>query len=175
MNRPLLQHAPGARGSEQRGRFTAAALWISTAARLGLAGVFIAAGLLKVVDPQSSVQAVRGYELLPRSLESAVGWGLPFAEIGLGLLLVAGVYTRLVALCSAALLMVFIAAVISAAVRGLTIDCGCFGGGGMVGVGQTRYGSEIVRDLGFLVLAGWLIWRPRSRLSLDRADLEEME
>jgi uncharacterized membrane protein YphA (DoxX/SURF4 family) len=154
-------------------RLEAMAPWASTVARLALAGIFLAAGMLKVVDPQSSVQAVRGYQLLPPSLELLVGWGLPFAEIALGLLLVAGVFTRVVALVSAGLLLVFTAAVVSAAARGLTIDCGCFGGGGAVAVSQTDYRTEIARDVGFLLLALWLVWQPRSRLSLEHPDLEE--
>jgi hypothetical protein len=65
-------------------------------------------------------------------------------------------------------LALLIAAVISVAARGLSIDCGCFGGGGPVPSGQTRYPSEIIRDVGLLLLAGWLIWRPQSRFCLDR-------
>jgi uncharacterized membrane protein YphA (DoxX/SURF4 family) len=144
------------------------AAWFSTAARLVLGGVFLVAGALKVIDPQSSVGAVRAYRLLPSSLTTIVGWGLPFAEIALGLLLLAGIATRLVAAASAVLLLVFIAAVISAAARGLSIDCGCFGGGGDVAPGQTAYGVEIIRDVGLLLLAVWLVWQPRSRLTLDR-------
>jgi uncharacterized membrane protein YphA (DoxX/SURF4 family) len=101
-------------------------------------------------------------------LATIVGWGLPFAEIALGVLLLVGIATRLVALASAVLLLVFVAAVISAAARGLSIDCGCFGGGGDVAPGQTAYGIEIVRDVGLLLLAVWLVWQPRSRLTLDR-------
>jgi uncharacterized membrane protein YphA (DoxX/SURF4 family) len=149
-------------------RLATAALWVSTAARLVLGGVFLVAGGLKVVDPQSSVAAVRAYRLLPDSVATLVGWGLPFAEVALGLLLLAGVATRVVAAITAMLLMVFIAAVVSAAVRGLSIDCGCFGGGGDVAPGQTAYGIEIVRDVGLLLLAAWLMWQPRSRFSLDR-------
>ena len=52
--------------------------------------MLLVAGALKVVDPQASVAAVRAYELLPTGLETLVGWGLPFLEVGLGLLLVAG-------------------------------------------------------------------------------------
>ena len=51
--------------------------------------------------------------------------------------------------------------------RGLSIDCGCFGGGGAVYPGHTAYVQEILRDTGFLVLAGWLILRPRTLLSID--------
>ena len=125
-----------------------------------------------MIDPQSSVAAVRAYRLLPSSLVTIVGWGLPFAEIALGVLLLAGIATRLVAVASAVLLLVFIAAVTSAAARGLSIDCGCFGGGGDVAPGQTAYGTEIVRDVGLLLLAVWLVWQPRSRLTLDRFSSE---
>jgi uncharacterized membrane protein YphA (DoxX/SURF4 family) len=133
-----------------------------------LGGVFVAAGALKVIDPQSSVAAVRAYQLLPTFLETIVGWGLPFAEIALGLLLLAGIGTRALAAATGILLLVFIFGVVSAAVRGLSIDCGCFGGGGEVPPGQTAYGTELVRDVGLLLLALWLVWQPRSRLSLDR-------
>jgi uncharacterized membrane protein YphA (DoxX/SURF4 family) len=120
-----------------------------------------------VIDPQSSVAAVRAYKLLPTSLVTIVGWGLPFAEIALGLLLLAGIATRVVAAAMAILLIIFILAVISVAARGLSIDCGCFGGGGEVAPGQTAYGIEVVRDLGLLLLALWLVWKPRSRLMLE--------
>ena len=133
-----------------------------------LGGVFLVAGVLKAIDPQSSVAAVRAYQLLPTSLATFVGWGLPFAEIALGLLLLAGIATRAVAAAAAVLLVVFIAAVVSVAARGLSIDCGCFGGGGEVAPGQTAYGIELVRDAGLLLLAVWLVWQPRSRFALDR-------
>ena len=144
-----------------------AARWVSTGARVVLGGVFLVAGGLKVIDPQSSVAAVRAYELLPNSVVTVVGWGLPFAEIALGLLLLAGIATRVVAAVTAILLVIFMLAVASAAARGLSIDCGCFGGGGEVAPGQTAYGIELVRDLGLLLLALWLVWQPRSRLTLD--------
>lgn len=146
---------------------------VSTLARLALAAVFGVAGGLKVADPQAAVQAVAAYRLLPVSLEPIVGLGLPFLEIALGLLLAVGLCVRAAATAAAVLLVIFVVAVSSAAARGLTIDCGCFGGGGTVAPADTNYLAEIIRELGLLVLASWLIWRPASRFSIDRADLED--
>jgi len=150
--------------------------WVSTLVRLALAAVFIIAGGLKVADPQASVQGVHAYQIVPSALEAAVGWGLPFAEIALGLLLVSGLFTRGLAIVAAVVLVSFMAAVVSAWARGLSIDCGCFGGGGRVAPGQAHYVEELVRDTWFCLLAVWLVICPRSRLSLDRtwsADVDE--
>ena len=149
-----------------RGRLPSAPT-VSLVARVLLAGVFVVAGGLKLADPQVAVQAVHAYRLLPAALEAPVGWGVPAFEIALGLLLAVGLFTRVSAVAAAVLLTVFIAGVASAAARGLSIDCGCFGGGGTVAPGETKYASEILRDVGLLVLAGWLVWKPGSRFSLD--------
>ncbi|HEY0695621.1 MAG TPA: MauE/DoxX family redox-associated membrane protein [Kribbella sp.] len=141
--------------------------WVSTAARLVLGAVMLVAGALKVNDPEAAVQAVRAYRLLPSALETPVGWGLPFLEIAIGLLLVVGFGVRAAALAAGIFVVVFIAAVSSAWARGLAIDCGCFGGGGQVAPGQTQYLQEILRDVGLLVLAGWLYLSPTSKFALE--------
>ncbi len=137
-------------------------------ARFGLAGVWLISGYLKAVDPRTTVVAVRGYQIFPEPLVVPFATVLPYLEIALGLLLVAGLATRLAAVLSAVILVAFIAGVISAAARGLSIDCGCFGGGGEVAADQTAYVQEILRDLGFLVLAGYLVIRPDTPASVDR-------
>ena len=111
---------------------------------------------------------MRGYRIFPESLVGVVAAALPYLEIALGVLLLVGLATRLAAVLSAVVLVAFIAGVISAAARGLSIDCGCFGGGGDVGADQTAYTAEILRDLGFLALAGYLIFRPDTPL-VDRS------
>ncbi|MBP0450329.1 DoxX family membrane protein [Kitasatospora sp. RG8] len=141
--------------------------WVSTAARLGLAVVWGWAGLAKIADPAEAAQAVRAYEILPESLVKPVGYALPFLELALALLLLIGLGVRLVAAVSAVLLLAFIGGIASAWARGISIDCGCFGGGGAVDASKTEYLQEILRDTGFLVLAGRLIWRPRTRFSVD--------
>ncbi|HEY5840761.1 MAG TPA: DoxX family protein [Mycobacterium sp.] len=141
---------------------------IGLLARLGLAAVWLISGIIKAVDPRTTVVAVRAYQIFPESLVGTIAGILPFLEIALGVLLVIGLATRLTAVLSAVVLVAFIAGVISAAARGLSIDCGCFGGGGDVAAGQTAYTEEILRDLGFLALAVYLIVRPDTPLSVDR-------
>ena len=135
---------------------------VGTVARLGLAAVFLVSGVLKAVDPDATYVAVRAYDVLPKAGVALVAGILPWLEIVLGLLLLAGLATRVVAVASAGLLVVFIAGVVQAWARGLSIDCGCFGGGGAVDPGQTTYGLELLRDAGFLLMAAWLIVRPRT-------------
>ena len=152
-----------------RGAFTgsAAQLWLSTVARVALGLVLLAASLLKIVHPQQAVEAVQAYQILPNAVAEYVGYGLPLVELALGVALILGLWTRLVAAATGVLMLVFITAVSSAWARGLSIDCGCFGGGGTVAPGQTRYWLEIGRDLLFVALAVWLVRFPLSRFSLD--------
>ena len=141
--------------------------WLGLLARLGLAAVFLTSGTVKALDPRETLVAVQGYQLFSSTAASVIASILPFLEIGVGLLLLVGMATRLAAILGAVLLLAFIAGVISAAVRGLAIDCGCFGGGGQVATGATTYTLEILRDVGFLAMAGWLIRRSETPLSVD--------
>ncbi len=140
---------------------------IGTLARLGLAAVWLISGVTKASDLNQTYVAVQAYDLLPADLASIVAGGVPFLELALGVLLLVGLGTRLTAAVSALVLLAFIGAVAQSWARGLTIDCGCFGGGGQVAAGETRYPQEIARDIGFLALAGWLLARPRTLLALD--------
>lgn len=142
--------------------------WLALLARLGLAAVWLYAGGSKIGDLAASGRAVNAYRILPYDAAMALGAALPFVELALGVLLLLGLATRLTAAVSAALLTVFVAGIISAWARGLAIDCGCFGGGGDLAAGQDpRYGTELLRDLGFLALAGILLVFPRTPAALD--------
>ncbi|GAA0635422.1 hypothetical protein GCM10009547_44500 [Sporichthya brevicatena] len=147
-------------------RFAGAAAWAAVPARLLLAGVFGVAGALKIDDPAASVRAVRAYDLLPDWLAVLVGRGLPAFELALAVALLLGVALRLTAGVAAGLLTVFLIGVSTAWARGLQIDCGCFGGGGVTD--DPQYGSEILRDVTLLVVAGALAWFGRSRLTISQ-------
>lgn len=141
--------------------------WLGLACRLVLGGALVYAGGSKVTNLDQSVLAVRGYQLnfIPYELQKMIGYALPIFELLLGLLILVGLFTRVSALVGALLMAVFVAGIASAWARGLSIDCGCFGGGGETT--QTKYPQEIVRDLVFMAAGLWLVWRPKTPFSVD--------
>ena len=112
--------------------------------------------------------AVRSYEMLPNSIANLLGLVLPFLEIAIGVLLVLGALTKVMAALGGLTMVIFIIAISQAWARGLNIDCGCFGGGGAVAPGQTKYLQEILRDTGLALLAGYLIRYPVTKFSVDK-------
>lgn len=143
--------------------------WITLVVRVLLAGILGVAGYAKFSEPAALQKtAVSAYRILPQSMVAPVALGLPVLEMALAAMILLGFATRIMAICVGLLFIVFIAGIISVAARGLSINCGCFGGGGTVGKGQTHYLREVFRDLGFLALAAWLMLYPRGKLALDR-------
>ena len=144
--------------------------WFGLISRLILGGVLFAAGWLKAFKFDESQMAVRAYEVLPISVANTLGIILPWLEIGVAILLILGVAIRPAALFSGALMLLFIAAITQAGLRGLSIDCGCFGGGGTVEPGKTRYLEEIARDSGLFLLALYLYRYPLTKFALEKQD-----
>ncbi|WP_395693653.1 MauE/DoxX family redox-associated membrane protein [Nocardioides sp.] len=141
--------------------------WLGLVARLVVGSVWIWAGAAKVLHPAESVTAVRAYQLLPGNLAQPVGQLLPVLEIVVGLMLVLGLLTRGAAVVSSLLFVAFIIGIASVWARGISIDCGCFGGGGYDQDAASKYPWEIGRDVVLLLLSLFLAWLPSTRLSLD--------
>ena len=116
--------------------------------------------------------AVRAYEMLPISVANLLGLILPPVEIVIGVLLILGALTRVMAALGGFTMFVFIIAIAQAWARGLNIDCGCFGGGGAVAPGETKYLQEILRDTGLAFLAAYLIRYPVTKFSIDKKPME---
>ena len=139
--------------------------WLGTLARLFLGAIWLWAAVSKLGNPREFVQTVRAYDVTWEWLSKAIGYGLPVLEFGLGVLLVLGVATRLAAAVSTFLFVVFLVGLAQAAGRGLKLECGCFGGGGESVT--THYTLDILRDIGMLAVAAFLVVWSFSRLSVD--------
>jgi len=164
--KPIVRETPERPGASH---WLSAQPWISLAARLGLGIMWLYYSVPKLSYSSDALQlAVREYRILPDSLANAFGTVQPFLELALGLLVLIGLGTRLVAVLSGLLLLAYIGGIISLGARGIAINCGCGGIASTVAAGHTRYTLDVLRDIGYLIPALWLIWRPRSPLALDR-------
>jgi uncharacterized membrane protein YphA (DoxX/SURF4 family) len=142
--------------------------WVGVLSRLVVGGVWVVAGASKLPDPSESVRAVRNYQLLPEAVVPFVGHSLPVLEVIIGLCLLLGLLTRPAAAVSAVLMAAFVFGIASAWARGLSIDCGCFGGGGgPVENATAKYPWEIARDAALMLASLWLVWRPGTPAALD--------
>jgi len=150
-----------------RSSLDARSLWISLIARLLLGAMGLYYCVPKLTQPTQNIADVRDFQILPNGLVSTFAYAQPYLELSLGLLLIVGLGTRLVAVFSAILLLVYIGGIISLGARGISISCGCGGSGGTVAAGQTRYTLDVLRDAIFLIPVAWLLWKPRSKYSAD--------
>jgi len=95
-------------------------------ARLFVGGVLLVAGLAKLKMPSNwFLQAVFGYDLVPKRVAVVLAYGLPWVEVMLGGLLLVGLWSRLVALISIGLLLIFSGGMTFNLLRGKRNECGC--------------------------------------------------
>jgi len=146
--------------------WNAARSWLGTVVRLALGAIWIWAAVPKLSSPRTFIEAVRAYDATPEWLSQAIAYGLPVLEFCLGVALIIGISVRIAAAASGVLFVVFLIGIIQAAARGLELSCGCFGGGGETL--STQYTLDILRDIGLLVLAVYLVVWPFTQLSLEQ-------
>jgi protein-disulfide isomerase/uncharacterized membrane protein YphA (DoxX/SURF4 family) len=141
--------------------------WLGSLIRVVLGAVWLWASLAKLHNPRGFVQTVRVYDATPEWLSRAIGYGLPVLEFTLAVLLILGIAVRMAAAASAVLFVVFLIGLLQASARGIKLDCGCFGGGGATD-GSTSYLLDVLRDLGLLVLAVYLVLWATTFLSVEQ-------
>ncbi|HXV13984.1 MAG TPA: MauE/DoxX family redox-associated membrane protein [Candidatus Krumholzibacteria bacterium] len=122
--------------------------------RLFLGGMFLYAAWDKVLQPAGFAMSVRGYKIIPFALSNLFALGVSWTELIAGLMLILGIFTRKAAGAIAILLVMFIVAISMVIVRGMTVDCGCFGSEG----GSSTSWLLIVRNIALLAGA-YLIMR----------------
>jgi hypothetical protein len=126
-------------------------------ARLFLGGVLIAASPDKILHPAAFAEIVHNYQILPDWLINVTAIVLPWLELGLGILLIAGWVLPGSVLLANLLLLSFFTMLIYNAARSLDVQCGCF-------TTQTTGAPTatiwyLLRDAAFLLVAGYLFWK----------------
>lgn len=129
-----------------------------------LGGVFLVSGGTKVFDPGGLAASIRTYELgLPEWFVTVSAYSLPYLEVMLGLYLIVGLFTRASAWATNALMLLFTVALLQGALRGLQIDCGCFGSSAE----QSNLWLDALRDVGLLALGLQVALSPPGRFGVD--------
>jgi len=99
---------------------------ISIIVRFVLGGIFITAGIPKILDTASFAGAVFNYHLLPDIFINIFAMTLPWLEVIVGSFLIIGIWMQGTVILYNLLMISFIAAVYVNISRGLDISCGCF-------------------------------------------------
>ena len=125
-----------------------------------IGGLFIYAGVSKVMDPVGFANDIDNYKTLPWAIGVRLAFYLPWLEILCGVaLIVRRLYLGGVSLLTG-LISVFIVGSVVAKARGIDITCGCFGHAGK----NLSFTWHLLID--FAILAGlialWFSNRPRS-------------
>lgn len=129
--------------------------------RLMLGAVFIYAAYTKLRQSWLLFAlSIDSYQLLPEWAVFALARTLPWLELALGVLLIAGVALRFLSVVATAILGLFFTVMLVSYFRGAGIDCGCFG------VGEALSAKTLARD-GLLLTAALalvtLAWRRPDR------------
>jgi uncharacterized membrane protein YphA (DoxX/SURF4 family) len=130
---------------------------VQLVSRVILGGVFIYAGITKILHLHAFAKIMHNYQLLPDTLIYIPTAVLPWVEIFAGFFLVAGLFKRTAALLLSFLLVAFIIAISYNLARGLNFDCGCFS------TVSTENGSDpvglLIRDILLLIPGSAIIFK----------------
>ena len=136
--------------------------------RILLAAVFVWSGLSKLIDPIFFFIALDAFGLpLPVGLLRYLTFFIPWVEVSAGSLLVLGVWIRPAAWVLASLLIAFSLAIVSLRLRGLDVNCPCFGSSDLICRGPLG-NCHLIRNASLLALAIGVAILDR-RHALDRS------
>jgi uncharacterized membrane protein YphA (DoxX/SURF4 family) len=98
------------------------------ALRVVLGAVFVYAAWTKLRQPwELFAMSIDAYKVLPYWAVVGVARTLPWAELAIGLALMAGRWLRVSTAAASLLLLGFFVLMVRTYLKGMQIDCGCFG------------------------------------------------
>jgi len=141
--------------------------WIFFPLRILLGGLFLYSGILKIASPLPFADSIASFQIVPPAVIGLVALGLPPLEIILGAMLVSGWRARVASLGVFVLSVVFCLALSQALVRGLQVDCGCFGSGQP---SRLKTWGSLGRDILIIAVSAWLYRVASLGFRHDRGD-----
>ena len=122
-------------------------------ARFVLGAVFVYAAYVKLRDPwQLFAMSINSYDVLPLAMAEAAAHVIPWVELALGLMVIAGIWLRITGTILSLVLLTFFTLMVRAYAKGMQINCGCFG------PGEAISPITLVRDGSLLAASLLLTW-----------------
>ncbi len=112
--------------------------------RIILGLLFTYSGIIKIIDTPGFANSILNYKLLPDLLINFLAIILPWIELTAGLLLLLGISVKENIFIINILLVVFIIAIMINLLRGLDINCGCFGTLNGTKIGFTKLSENCI-------------------------------
>lgn len=141
---------------------------VSFLSRFIIGGIFLTAGLAKISDPVAFLITLRKFELLPDMYARFLAVYLPWLEFVLGLFILLGIMHRAGSLVLAFLNAVFGVAILSVILRGMEIDCGCFGLlGDVLNLPDMADMKAVIRNAVFIGVCMAVYFPPKTVFSLE--------
>jgi uncharacterized membrane protein YphA (DoxX/SURF4 family) len=131
--------------------------WAVRSAQIVIGAIFLVAALAKLGDLRSFAEQIHNFRMVPVAMENLVAMILPWVELVAAMALLLGIRARAGAVLTAAMMAAFTVAVALALVRGLDIECGCFGTADAAQVGVTK----LLQNSAMLAVAMLGSLRPR--------------
>ena len=129
------------------------------ALRVALGAVFVYAAWTKLRQPwELFAMSIDAYTVLPYWAVVVVARTLPWAELAIGLALMAGRWLRISTAAASLLLGMFFVLMVRTYAKGMKIDCGCFGLGDPISVRTLARDGTLLA--GYLFLT-WTSFRGR--------------
>jgi uncharacterized membrane protein YphA (DoxX/SURF4 family) len=132
--------------------------YLILSSRLLLGFIFVYAGVEKIADPDGFAVSITNYRILPVEIVNIFAVGLPWLELFTGILLIFGVAVKENSFIIGCLMVIFTAMVFIAVLRGLDIDCGCFGTGDAQRVGIRKLIENLI-----LIMLSYNIFRTSNK------------
>ena len=126
-----------------------------------LMALFAYSGIIKIFDLNAFYKSVSGYRVFPEKMILVITYWMPGLEIACALGLALKSLRKGASVIVSVLLVAFIVLLLSAWMRGINIDCGCFGKS--TASSKINLQLAIVRDVCMLVLSVFLMFKVNSR------------
>ena len=117
--------------------------WPALIARFLAGAMLFYAGFMKLNASADFATTIANFRMLPAVANQLLAVVLPWCEVAAGLMLIGGVWPRAAGIVAAILFLAFAVAASSAVLRGLDIQCGCFGTASARRVGVLTVGVDL--------------------------------